>query len=217
MRFGQGRSFEDWLRSLGRSPTQEELDSIVAPLLDALQMMHAADFLHRDIAPDNVIVRADGTPVLLDFGAARRAVAEMSRSLTGIVKAGSSPHEQYSSDSRLQGPWSDIYALGATLYRAVTGRSPEESTLRVDVDNIVPATKGSLGTYRPGFLAATDACLKVKKSERPQSVGELEPLLLGQADRVERLAGTSEPRAKRLPSTEKIAARRQGGLRKIVA
>src|SRR5262245_32716833 len=103
MRFEQGRSLEDWLEGLGRSPTQEELDRIVAPILDALQTLHAENFLHRDIAPDNIIVRADGTPVLLDFGAARRAVAEMSRSLTGIVKAGYSPHEQYSVDGRLQG------------------------------------------------------------------------------------------------------------------
>ena len=126
MRFEQGQSFEDWLSGLGRPPTQEELDRIVAPMLDALQMMHAENFLHRDIAPDNIIVRADGTPVLLDFGAARRAVAAMSRTLTGIVKAGYSPHEQYSVDSRLQGPWSDIYALGGTLYRAVTGRRPRK-------------------------------------------------------------------------------------------
>ena len=91
MRFERGKSFEEWLRELGRLPTQEELDRIVAPLLDALEMLHAADFLHRDIAPDNIIVRADGTPVLLDFGAARRAVAEMSQALTGIVKAGYSP------------------------------------------------------------------------------------------------------------------------------
>ena len=110
--------------------------------------MHAADFLHRDIAPDNIIMRADGTPVLLDFGAARRAVAEMSRALTGIVKAGYSPHEQYSSDGRLQGPWSDFYALGGTLYRAVTGRAPEEATMRVDEDRMAPAAaiaKGTIG------------------------------------------------------------------------
>ena len=152
MRFEQGQSFEAWLKGLGRPPTQEELDRIATPLLEALQMMHAKNFLHRDIAPDNIIVRADGSPVLLDFGAARRAVAEMSRSLTGIVKAGYSPHEQYSSDGRLQGPWSDIYALGGTLYRAVTGRIPEEATLRVDVDNMPPATQAAKGTYRPGFL-----------------------------------------------------------------
>jgi len=129
MRFEEGDSFEAWLRSLGRPPSQEELDRIVAPLLEALQIMHAKDFLHRDIAPDNILVRTNGSPVLLDFGAARRAVAEMSRSLTGIVKAGYSPHEQYSSDSRQQGPWSDFYALGATLYRAIAGVPPEEVTL----------------------------------------------------------------------------------------
>jgi hypothetical protein len=179
MRFEQGMSLEGWLRSLERSPTQNELDLLVAPLLDALEIMHAADFLHRDIAPDNIIVRADGTPVLLDFGAARRAVAEMSRSLTGIVKAGYSPHEQYASDGRLQGPWSDLYAFGATLYRAVTGKPPEESMLRVDEDNMRPAVEAARGDYRREFLAAIDACLKVKHAERPRSVPQLRAMLLG--------------------------------------
>ena len=88
MDFEKGEPLEEWLKELGRPPTQAELDRIAGPLLDALEMMHAAEFLHRDIAPDNIIVRTDGTRVLLDFGAARRPVAEMSRSLTGIVKAG---------------------------------------------------------------------------------------------------------------------------------
>src|SRR5262249_22340055 len=180
MRFEQGHSFEAWLNSLGRLPTQEELDSILAPLVDALQMMHAENFLHRDIAPDNIIVRADGSPVLLDFGAARRAVAEMSRTMTGIVKAGYSPHEQYSSDSRLQGPWSDLYALGGTLYRAVTGTAPEEATLRVDEDHMPPASQVARKSgYRPGFLTAIDTCLRVRHSERPRSVAQLRPLMLG--------------------------------------
>ena len=127
MDFERGPSFEAWLKNLGRAAKQDELDRITAPLLDALEMMHAADFLHRDIAPDNIIIRPDAAPVLLDFGAARRAVAEKSRTLTGVVKAGYSPHEQYASDSRLQGPWSDLYAFGATLYRSVTGKPPEEA------------------------------------------------------------------------------------------
>ena len=185
MRFERGSSFETWLRDLRRLPTQAELDRIVAPLLDALEMLHAADFLHRDIAPDNIIVRRDGTPVLLDFGAARRAVAEMSQALTGIVKAGYSPHEQYSSDARLQGPWSDLYALGGTLYRAIAGKHPEEATLRFDEDHMPPAVQIGRGRYRLGFLTAIDACLKMRHSERPRSVAALRPMLLedGRHDR----------------------------------
>jgi serine/threonine protein kinase len=177
MEFEQGQDLGAWLKGLGRLPTQEELDRVATSILDALEVMHAADFLHRDIAPDNIIIRSDGTPVLLDFGAARRAVAEVSRSITGIVKTGYSPPEQYSSDNRRQGPWSDIYALGATMYLAVTGRSPIESTLRVDKDNMVPAAQAA-GTFRIGFLAAIDACLKIRRSERPQSVAELRQLML---------------------------------------
>jgi formylglycine-generating enzyme required for sulfatase activity len=183
MDFETGEPLEGWLQGLGRPPTQAELDRIAAPLLHALEMMHAESFLHRDIAPDNIIIRSDGTPVLLDFGAARRAVAEMSRTITGIVKAGYSPHEQYATDGRLQGPWSDIYAFGATLYRAVTGKPPEEATLRMTDDRVLPAAVAAIGDYRPGFLNAIDACLKVRPDERPQSVAQVRPMLLGQETR----------------------------------
>jgi hypothetical protein len=206
MRFEQGRSFEDWLRALGRPPTQEELDGIVAPLLDALEIMHAQKFLHRDIAPDNIIIRPDNTPVLLDFGAARRAVAERSRALTGIVKAGYSPQEQYASDGRLQGPWSDLYALGGTLYRAVTGHIPEESTLRVTDDRTLPAASVTTGTYRPGFLAAIDACLKVKASERPQSVAQLRPMLFAPAPQPRPASRPAPPSKPRQPARAATAA-----------
>jgi tRNA A-37 threonylcarbamoyl transferase component Bud32 len=195
MDFEAGENFEVW--RLGRPPTQEELDRVVAPLLDALEIMHAEDFLHRDIAPDNIIIRADGSPVLLDFGAARRAVAERSRALTGIVKAVYSPHEQYASDGRLQGPWSDLYALGATLYRAVTGTPPEEATLRVGDDRMTAAAKATSGNYRRGFLAGIEACLRVKHADRPQSVAQLRPMLLGVGVQTGRLGvsrGTNVPR-----------------------
>src|SRR5215472_12926331 len=177
MDFERGQSLEAWLNGLGREPTQEELDRISAPLLDALDLMHTSKFLHRDIAPDNIIVRRDGIPVLLDFGAARRAVAEFSQSFTGIVKPGYSPHEQYSSDNRMQGPWSDLYALGGTLYRAVTGRAPQDAALRIDRDEMPPATRVASGTFRQSFLEAIDGCLKVRHSERPQSVAQLRSML----------------------------------------
>jgi hypothetical protein len=178
MDFEQGQSFDAWLEALGRRPTQAELDRIAAPLLDALETLHAADLLHRDIAPDNILIRPDGTPVLLDFGAARRAVAEMSRALTGIIKVGYSPHEQYAADGRYQGPWSDLYALGATLYKAVAGKKPEEATLRMSDDRMPPAAEVGKGAFRPSFLAAIDACLEVTASKRPQSVAALRPMLL---------------------------------------
>src|SRR6185503_7532045 len=84
------------------------------------------------------------------------------------------------SDSRLQGPWSDLYAFGGTLYRAVTGKAPEEATLRFDEDHMASAAQAAKGSYRRGFLAAIDSCLKVRHSERPRSVAQLRPLLLGQ-------------------------------------
>jgi serine/threonine protein kinase len=203
MTFEEGKDVEAWLRSLGRAPTQGELDRIAGPLLDALEMMHAQNFLHRDIAPDNIIVRADGTPVLLDFGAARRAVAEKSRTLTGIVKTGYSPFEQYATDGRLQGPWTDLYAFGATLYRAVTGKPPEEATLRIADDRMIPAITAATATYRTGFLTAIDACLRAKHAERPQSVAALRPMLLGQdsAEATRRLVETRKVDSMQPPPT----------------
>jgi serine/threonine protein kinase len=225
MDFEQGQSFEAWLKGLGRPPTQAELDRIAAPLLDALETMHAASFLHRDIAPDNIVIRPDGTPVLLDFGAARRAVAEMSRALTGIVKAGYSPHEQYAADGRMQGPWTDLYALAATFYRAISGKAPEEATLRLTDDRMRPAAEVGKDLYRPGFLAALDACLAVVQSKRPQSVAELRPLLLGQGPqaasgtrRIERVLrpilanGLAAPRAGRWLGIAAAALVLLGGL-----
>ncbi len=179
LEYEDGQSLRDWLDDLGRLPSQEELDGIVSPLLDALSEMHAADFIHRDIAPDNIIVRSDGSPVLLDFGAARQAIAAETKALTGIVKSGYSPPEQYLTDAGLQGPWTDIYALGATLYQVVTGAAPPEAPARHIDDTYVSAATSTQGKYRASFLAAIDLALKLKMGERPQSAQKFQQALSG--------------------------------------
>lgn len=179
MAFENGSSLEAWLRGLGRPPLQTELDLLLHPLLDALEQMHANNFLHRDIAPDNIIIRSDMTPVLLDFGAARKTVAAKTHMLTGIFKQGYSPQEQYSTDGKFQGPWSDFYALGAILYRAVTGVPPDEAPSRGVHDTLAPAAQAAKGTYRADFLAGIDACLRMKPADRPQTAQQVREIFFG--------------------------------------
>ena len=172
LHFEEGQSLKSWLKGLGRAPRQKELDAFVAPLLDALELIHEADFLHRDIAPDNIIIRKDGTPVLIDFGSARGEIASHSKTVSALVKPGYSPYEQYAETSRQQGPWTDIYALGATLYHAVTGKRPPDSPSRMVKDEIVPAREAALAAYRSGFLNAIDHALGLKVESRPRSVAQ---------------------------------------------
>ncbi len=170
LHFEEGQSLKAWLKGLGRAPRQKELDRIVPPLLDALSLIHAADFLHRDIAPDNIIIRKSGEPVLIDFGSARGEIAAHSKTVSALVKPGYSPYEQYAERSSQQGPWTDIYALGATLYHAVTGKRPPDSPSRMVKDEFVPAREAALSSYRPGFLKAIDRALALQINQRPQSV-----------------------------------------------
>ncbi|MEZ5849189.1 MAG: serine/threonine-protein kinase [Hyphomicrobiaceae bacterium] len=172
MKYEVGPSLKQWLAELGRQPSQFEIDRIAAPVLNALEMLHDTAYLHRDIAPDNIIVRADGTPVILDFGASRRVVTEMTGTVTGIVKQGYSPQEQYATDGRQQGPWTDIYAFGATLYRAVAGNPPNEATERMLDDLMRPAVAFANGDYRMDFLEGLDWSLSLRPRERPQNIRE---------------------------------------------
>ncbi len=177
LQFEEGQSLKTWLKGLNRAPRQAELDKIIAPLLDALEVIHKGDFLHRDIAPDNIIVRKNGQPVLIDFGSARGEIAQ-SRTVSALVKPGYSPYEQYASTSRNQGPWTDIYALGATLYHAVTGKRAPDAPSRMVADEYKPAREAATGSYRPAFLAAIDKAMRLDVEKRPQSVAAWRKQLL---------------------------------------
>ena len=172
LHFEEGLSLKGWLKGLGRAPRQAEIDKIVGPLLDALEVIHKADFLHRDIAPDNIMLRRDGSPVLIDFGSARGDIASHSRTVSALVKPGYSPYEQYAEKSSQQGPWTDIYAFAATIYHAITGRRPPDSPSRVVHDEYVPAMEALTGAYRPRFLAAIDRGMSLDIERRPKSIME---------------------------------------------
>ena len=175
--YESGADMSQWLKRMGRPPSQEELDRMLTPLLSALEEVHRHNMMHRDISPDNLLIRDDGRPVLIDFGSARESIRGRARALSAIVKHGYSPPEQYTSRPELQGPWTDIYALAATLYRAITGKLPPDATERIVRDDVLPLARVARAPYRLGFLEAIDRGLRMKVEERPQSIVEWRELL----------------------------------------
>ena len=146
-----------------------ELRKLLHGLLDGLEVIHDHAILHRDIKPDNIIMRPDGTPVLIDFGAAREFLGRHSKSITAIVSGAYAPPEQWGAGGQ-QGPWSDLYALGATAYRCVTGAAPPVSLQRLRNDSIVPATVAARGRYAHDLLELIDWMLELDETKRPSSV-----------------------------------------------
>ena len=191
--YESGIDMSQWLKRLGRPPTQEEIDRLLTPLLGALEEVHRHSMMHRDISPDNLLIREDGRPVLIDFGSARESIRGRARALSAIVKHGYSPPEQYSSRPELQGPWTDIYALAATLYRAISGKLPPDATERLARDDLLPLARLARAPYRPGFLEAIDRGLRMKADERPQTIVEWRELLF-RPEPLRQPARTSEPR-----------------------
>lgn len=176
MEYESGHPLKKW-RARREKFGQKELLDIVYPLLDGLEAVHRVGFLHRDIKPDNIYMRADDTPVLLDFGAARRVTGE--RDLTNVVSPGFAPFEQYHSHGN-QGPWTDIYSLGAVMYWLATGSKPQESASRVKSDLMPPAADaGDAGLFSPILLRAIDWALSPDETRRPQSVADFRAKLQG--------------------------------------
>lgn len=163
-------------------PDESWIRGLLGPLLDALELLHQQDCLHRDIAPDNILLPGDGQPVLLDFGAARRVIGDMTQALTVMLKPGYAPIEQFAEMPGIrQGPWTDLYALGAVLHWIVTGQTPPPAVgrmLRDQYEALTTRTTG--GRYSEALLHGIDCCLALKGEDRPQSVAQLRALL-GQA------------------------------------
>ncbi len=175
MRYEQGKSLAEVLAGRQTIP-EKQLLTMVLRLLDGLEQVHEAGFIHRDIKPANIYIHDDGSPVLLDFGAARQALGVHTQTLTTMVSPGYAPIEQYASSSTSQGPWTDIYALAATLYRAVTGTAPlsavDRSKVILDIgrDPLVAARDAAGGAYSASLLMAIDHGLAFREGDRPQTI-----------------------------------------------
>ncbi|MCL4699301.1 MAG: serine/threonine protein kinase, partial [Burkholderiaceae bacterium] len=189
MPFYEGKNLRDTLRERlaagGQPPDEAWLRTLLVPLTEALRVIHAENCFHRDIAPDNVMMLAGSQrPLLLDFGAARRVIGDMTQALTVILKPGYAPIEQYAEIPGMrQGPWTDVYALAAVVYFAITGKTPPVSVGRMLSDSYQPLAQVAAGRYSARFLEAVDRALVVRPEQRTPNVeafrddlGLLEPM-----------------------------------------
>jgi serine/threonine protein kinase len=170
MEHEEGRPLADLLMRPGRLPPGR-VRALLDGIMNGLERIHAAGFLHRDIKPSNIIVRSDGSPVLIDFGAARQALLRSGATLTSIVTPRYAPLEQYQADTE-QGPWTDIYALAAVTYHAITGDPPPEAVARVRKDPCRILAGSHVAGYGQTFLAAVDRGLAVHAEERPRTISD---------------------------------------------
>ena len=176
MEYVEGTSLKDYLRSHGGKISFDEAKRILIPVMDALSAVHAKGIVHRDISPDNIIITKDGKVKLLDFGAARYSIGDMSRSLDVVLKHGYAPREQYSRHGR-QGPFTDVYSLAATFYRAITGIIPQDSIDRLDNDMLV-TPRAFCSDLTPQGEFALYKGLGVQPGDRFQSTVQFKECLL---------------------------------------
>ena len=195
MEYVEGVTLKEYLAKKGGRISFEEARGIMMPVMDALREVHQAGMLHRDISPDNIYITTSAQVKILDFGAARYFSGEQSKSLSVILKSGYAPEEQYRSSGK-QGAWTDVYAVAATLYKAMTGQTPPDALDRMAEDTLAPPSR--LGVAIPP--AAEQALLKalaVNAGRRFQSMGEFQQALLGNVTMTVGLqrAGASVPPA----------------------
>jgi serine/threonine protein kinase len=177
MRYERGRTLHEHLAQ-HRGPLEEGwIRGTFAQLLNGLREVHTNKLLHLDIKPGNIYLRNDGSPLLLDFGAARYALSGEGMKLPPTYTPGyASPEQHLWRD--LLGPWSDIYSVGATMYATLSGGEPPlAANLRVDKDEYVPARRIGSGKYSAELLEIVDGCLRLDHLERPQSVLALQKAL----------------------------------------
>ena len=183
MQFERGRTLHDYIQRHRGQVSERFIRNVFIRMLNGLREVHAHKLLHLDIKPSNIYLRADGTPVLLDFGAARQTLAQEQPMLKPMYTPGFASPEHYANRERL-GPWSDIYSVGASMHTCIAGTAPPRSDERAKKDTFIPLAKSYPGKYFPQLLELIDWCLLLDPLLRPQSVYTLQKEL-GQKPQIE--------------------------------
>ncbi len=180
MDYIEGISFQKFITDNGGKVLWQEAEKVLLPVMDALGIVHSKGFIHRDVKPDNIFITTDGIVKLLDFGAARYSLGDRTQSLDILLTHGFAPKEQYMTRSR-QGPYTDVYAVAASFYYAITGIKPSNSMDRLEKDDLVAPSR--LGVKIPEEVE--NAILKgmeVQPADRYQSMAEFKQALTMQED-----------------------------------
>ncbi|MBZ0094681.1 MAG: serine/threonine protein kinase [Sulfuricella sp.] len=178
MQYERGRTLQDYILHRKKEIGENFVRRIFAELLGGLREVHAHKILHLDIKPSNIYIRLDGSPLLLDFGAARQTLTQEKSSLTPMYTPGYAAPEQYGHDRDALGPWTDIYGVGASMFTCLSGFAPQAANMRLEQDKQESAKKLWSGRYSEHLLELIDWCLKLDPLERPQSVFVVQKALL---------------------------------------
>jgi serine/threonine protein kinase len=181
MPYLQGTTLRDTRRAMPHSPDEAWIRRVLDPMLDALEQLHNEGVYHRDVAPDNILLPPAGAPILLDFGAARRVISDRTQSLTAILKPSYAPIEQYADMAGMrQGPWTDLYALGAVMHFLLIGAPPAPATARAVQDDAEEIEQRVIAGVSPRFMSLVAWMLGVRPIERPQNVATVRAALRGE-------------------------------------
>jgi serine/threonine protein kinase len=181
MRYERGRTLQEHIHAHRGALRESWVRRTFAQLLNGLREVHSNKLLHLDIKPGNVYVRNDGTPLLLDFGAARQTLSEEGTKLPPMYTPGFASPEHHGNRDHL-GPWSDVYSVGASIYACLGASAPQPADQRSQKDRMVSARKGWAGKYSGELLDIVDWCLRLDHLQRPQSVFALQKALLGKGE-----------------------------------
>lgn len=187
MEYAVGKDLSKIYKKEPKFDEERLLDTFV-PIMDGLSLVHNAGFIHRDIKPANIYICENNSPLLLDFGSARQSIGGKTKALTSLVTFGYAPYEQYNEGSGKQGPWTDIYSMGASIYFGITGKKPVDalfrggSFLEKGIDTYEPLSIIAKDEYSENFLLAIDKALMFKIDERPKNILIWADMLLGKSE-----------------------------------